>query len=210
MKNIIGIFIAALLFSPFLQADDDCISCTNSIQVIDRSLDQNISALNQVSERNKVRVDLVESKISYGMLGISAGRAKIYLTVSDGKLVDLNIDAKVGVLGINTELSQKITIDKLMRGQPLEFFMDGAPQATLRVRAGANFSETGGIATIEIWNGRSYDIETVHVSKNLGNQYKIYQGTQVARSNEITGLSINMRGMSVSSMYVGGYKIQTR
>tara|TARA_R110000868_G_scaffold378945_1_gene644592 strand:+ start:3845 stop:4474 length:630 start_codon:yes stop_codon:yes gene_type:complete len=209
MKNIIGLFIATLLFTPTLKADDDCITCTNTLQVVDRSLEQNIDALNQVSEANKVRVDLIEAKISYGMLGIGAGRAKIYLTVSEGKLVDLNIDAKVGVLGINSDINQKITIDKLKRGQPLEFFMDGAAQPTLRVRPAPGFSEIGGVATIEIWNGSSYDKETINISKNIGSQYKIYHGN-VARTNEVTGLSINMRGMSVSSMYVGGYKIETR
>ncbi|MBH47894.1 MAG: hypothetical protein CME71_06950 [Halobacteriovorax sp.] len=209
MKNIIGLFIAILLFTPVLKAEDDCISCANTLQVIDRGLEQNINALNQVSEANKVRVDLIEAKISYGMLGIGAGRAKIYLTVSDGKLVDLNIDARVGVLGINSDISQKVTIDRLKRGQPLEFFMDGAAQPTLRVRPGQGFNEAGGVATVEIWNGRSYDKETINISKNLGNQYKIYHGN-VARTNEVTGLSINVRGMSVSSMYVGGYKIETR
>ena len=209
MKNIIGLFIATLLFTPTLKADDDCISCSNTLQVVDRGLEQNINSLNQVSEANKVRVDLIEAKISYGMLGISAGKAKIYLTISEGKLVDLNIDARVGVLGINSDINQKVTIDRLKRGQPLEFFMDGADQPTLRVRPSPGFSETGGTATIEIWNGRSFDKETINISKTIGNQYKIYHG-DVARTNEVTGLSINVRGMSVSSMYVGGYKIQTR
>lgn len=207
------IMLFSLLMSsliPFAHADQDCVTCTVSEnQLANRRLFGNIDQLNQVVEANKERVDLVEASISYGFLGIGVGKAQIYLTISEGKLVDLNVDAKVGILGINSDIKQKVTIDRLKRGQPLEFYLDGATNPSLRIRPAAGFSEAGGTATIEIWNGREYKKETINISSALGNKYKVYQGN-VARTNEVTGVSINMRGMSVSDMYVGSYKIETR
>lgn len=208
--NIFFVTLFTLGSFSLVSAEDDCVVCTTSnLSILSQESANNISQLNQISEANKVRVDLAEARISYGMFGISAGRAKIYLTISEGKLVDLNIDARVGMLGINEDIKQKITIDQLKRGQPLEFSMDGADRPTLRIRPSAGFSETGGSATLEIWNGSKYEKETINISKSLGGQYKVYQGN-VARTNEVTGLSINMRGMSISGMYIGNYKIETR
>ena len=207
------IMLFALLMSsiiPFSYADEDCVTCSVSQnQLSNRDFNQNLDQLNQVVEASKERVDLVEASISYGFLGIGVGKAKIYLTISEGKLVDLNVDAKVGILGINSDIKQKVTIDRLKRGQPLEFFLDGATQPSLRIRPGAGFSERGGTATIEIWDGEEYKKETINISSALGSQYKVYQGS-VARTNEVTGVKINMRGMSVADMYVGSYKIETR
>tara|TARA_R110002049_G_scaffold93482_5_gene231062 strand:+ start:3568 stop:4170 length:603 start_codon:yes stop_codon:yes gene_type:complete len=191
-------------------ADDDCINCSVSeTQLSNRSLTENIEQLNQVSELNKERVDLLDASVSYGFLGVGVGRAKIYLTISEGKIVDLNVDAKVGILGINSEVKKKVTIDRLMRGQPLEFYLDGADQPSLRIRPSAGFSETGGSATVEIWDGEEFQSEDINITSRLEGEYKIYKDS-VARSNEVTGLKINMRGMSIPSMYVNSYKIETR
>ncbi len=208
------IMLFSLLMSsilPFAYADEDCVgNCSVSeSQISNRSIMRNIDQLNQVVEANKERVDLTEAAITYGFLGMGVGKAKIFLTISDGKLVDLNVDAKVGILGINSDIKQKVTIDRLKRGQPLEFYMDGATRPSLRIRPAAGFSEMGGTATIEIWDGDEYKKETINISSSLGEKYKVYQGN-VTRTNEVTGIKINMRGMSVSDMYVGSYKIETR
>lgn len=189
----------------------DCIGvCHNSsVPFLDLGTRDNILVLDYISELNKERVDLAEAKITYSSLGIGVGKAQIFLTIRDGQLVDLNIDAKVGILGINSEIKQKITIDQLIRGQPLEFFMEGASQPTLRVRPAQGFSKKGGGATLEIWDGEKYVKETISISDQIGNRYKIYHGN-VQTSNEVTGLSINMIGTNVSRMYVGRYKIKTR
>ena len=189
----------------------DCVGvCLNtSVPFLDQGTQKNISMLNQVSESNKVRVNLAEAKITYSGLGIGVGRAQIFITVSEGQLVDLNIDAKVGILGINSEIKQKITINQLMLGQPLEFFMEGASRPTLRVRPGPSFSKRGGTATLEIWDGEKYIKEIISISDRIGNRYKIYHGNVQTR-NEVTGLSVNMFGSSISRMYVGRYKIKTR
>lgn len=189
----------------------DCVGdCHNSsVPFLDLGTQDNISMLNQVSESNKIRVDLAEAKIAYSSLGIGVGRAQIFITIRDGQLVDLNIDAKVGILGVNSEIKKKVTIDQLMLGQPLEFFMEGASRPTLRVRPGPSFSKKGGTATLEIWDGEKYIKEIISISDRIGNRYKIYHGNVQTR-NEVTGLSINMFGSSISRMYVGRYKIKTR
>lgn len=212
MKSFINASLVLLLiFAAQSIRAEDCIGvCSNAdLQIMDRQATANINALNQVSESNKVRVDLAEAKITYSALGIGAGRAKIFLTVSEGKLVDLNIDASVGMLGINSDIKQKITIDQLMRGRPLEFSMDGAERPTLRVRPKPGFNEKGGVAIMEIWDGDRYRSEEVSISDSRGGRYKIYHGA-VSQTNEVTGLKINMNGTSISRMYVRSYSIQTR
>lgn len=212
LKKLNIFFVTLITLSSFslVSAEDDCVVCTTSnLSILSQGSANNISQLNQISEANKVRVDLAEARISYSRIGLSAGRAKIFLTISEGKLVDLNIEARVGMLGINEDIKKKVTIDRLKRGQPLEFSMGGAERPTLRIRPSAGFSETGGTTVIEIWNGSKYEKETINISKSLGNQYKVYQGN-VATTNEVTGISINMRGMSISDMYIGNYKIETR
>lgn len=212
MKSFINASLLLLmLFAAQSIKAEDCIGvCSNAdLQILDRQTSANIEALNQVSEQNKVRVDLAEAKITYSFLGVGAGTAKIFLTVSDGKLVDLNIDARVGMLGFNEDIKQKITIDQLMRGRPLEFSMDGAAQPALRVRPKPGFNEKGGIAILEIWDGERYKKEEVSISDSLGGQYKIYHGS-VARTNEVTGLRINMDGTSIPRMRVRHYAIETR
>lgn len=192
-------------------ADEDCLGncAVSETQLSNRGFLQNVNQLNQVVEASKERVDLAEASITYGFLGVGVGKAQIYLTISDGKLVDLNVDAKVGILGINSDIKQKVTVDQLKSGRPLEFSIDGAERPSMRIRPSAGFSERGGSATLEIWDGRRYKTETIHISSSLGGKYKVYQGS-VSRTNEVTGLKINMRGMSLPSMYVGSYQIETR
>lgn len=212
MKSFINASVVLLLiFAAQSIRAEDCVGvCSNAdLQILDRQATANIEALNQVSERNKVRVDLAEAKITYSFLGVGAGSAKIYLNISEGKIVDLNIDARVGMLGFNEDIKQKITIDQMMRGRPLEFSMDGAAQPALRVRPKAGFNEKGGVAVLEIWDGQRYKKEEVSISNSLGGNYKIYHGS-VARTNEVTGLKINMDGTSIASMRVRNYSIQTR
>ncbi|PIP90729.1 MAG: hypothetical protein COW01_13120 [Bdellovibrionales bacterium CG12_big_fil_rev_8_21_14_0_65_38_15] len=206
---LFSLLISSIITSAFAVENLVGACSLGASQLINRDLLAQLEQLSQVAEASKERVDLVEASVSYGFLGIGVGKAKIYLTISEGKIVDLNVDAKVGILGINSDIKQKVTIDRLKRGQPLEFFLEGARQPSLRIRPGTGFSETGGTATIEIWDGEEYKKETISISSSLGNKYKVYQGN-VARTNEVTGVKINMRGMNISDMYVGSYKIETR
>ncbi len=192
-------------------ADEDCAGncAVSETQLSNRSLSQNLEQLNQVSELNKEQVDLIDASISYGFIGLGVGRAKIYLTINAGKIVDLNVDAQAGILGVNREYKKKVTIDRLKHGEPLELKLNGAARASLRIRPSASFSETGGAATVEIWDGHRYKEETIVISSALSPNYKVYQDT-LHSENEVTGLAINIRGMSMSSMYVHNYKIETR
>jgi hypothetical protein len=161
-----------------------------------------------VIESNKKRVDLLKSKITYSALGIGVGKADIYLTEKDGKIVDLNVYAKVGVLGINETIKQKVTIDQLKAGQPLKFEMAGGRRPVLIIQPEADFDEEGGWATLKIWDGSRYRTEKIAMFKN-GGKFKAYKHS-VAAKNQITGLDVNMNGMSISSMHVRKYKIKTR
>ncbi|MCO4794384.1 MAG: hypothetical protein KC493_11760 [Bacteriovoracaceae bacterium] len=164
--------------------------------------------LQEVVEANKKRVDLLQAKISYSFAGIGVGKADVFLMEKEGKIVDLNVYAKVGVLGINQEIKQKVTIDQLKAGQPLEFEMDGGDRPVLVIEPSADFDENGGWATLKIWNGNRYDTEKIAMFKK-GGKFKAFKET-LEDEDQITGLDVNMNGMSVPSMYVRRYKIKTK
>lgn len=189
--------------------DGDCIHCGNQLTGSPLSQIREATAgIDAAIEANKKRVDLLKSKITYSALGIGVGNADIYLTEKDGKIVDLNVYAKVGVLGINETIKQKVTIDQLKAGYPLKFEMAGGERPVLIIEPEADFDEEGGWATLKIWDGSRYRTEKIAMFKDTG-KFKAYQNS-VAPKNQITGLDVNMNGMSISSMYVRKYKLKTR
>lgn len=216
MKQLLGLFaiffITSFVGVSVVNADEDCIgqcySDSNFDILHERSL-RNLEQLNNIVEKNKTRVNLVDAKVTYSFAGIGVGKASIYLMVKDGKLVDFNIDATVGVLGVKEDIKQKVTIDRLLKGDALQFYMRGADKPVLRVLANKGFGEQGGSATIEIWDGKKYRKELITIGHIKGDEYKLYLGAAQA-TNEVTDLSINISGMSIKSMHVSSYKIKTK
>lgn len=193
--------------SSAFNSDEDCVHCGNEVTGSPYSQVSEATADIQAAiEASKRRVDLMKSDITWGTFGIGVGKADVYLTESEGKIVDLNVYAKVGVLGINETIKQKVTIDQLMAGQPLQFEMRGGNQPTLIIDPEADFDENGGWATLKIWNGSSYDTEKIAMFRDNG-KWKAYSGTRTP-SKVIKGLDIRMSGMSVASMHVSRYKIK--
>lgn len=207
MKKIIIALILCMspLKSAFADVSEACMANSNSLS---QDVYQSIENLLQASAASTRKVDLTTARITYGSLGIGAGQANIFLNISEGKIVDLSISARVGMLGINTTIDEKVTITDLMQGEALRFYMDGAAQPALKVTPNRGFGEHGGSATLEIWNGERYLKETIVISDQRGGTYKAYLNS-VASANVVTGMKVNMRGYSVSDMYVGSYSINT-
>lgn len=201
---ILGLILVLQLLSPM--AFGDCLQ-NNFIDPLEE-ITQATSDLVEVVEANKKREDLMQANITYSFADIGVGKADIFLTTKDGKIVDLNVYAKVGVLGINQEIKQKVTIDQLMDGEPLSFEMEGGDRGVLVVQPEADLDENGGWATLKIWDGDRYLTEKIAIVKENG-KFKIYKDT-VKPKNQVTGLKVNMGGMSIPSMYVRKYKIKTR
>lgn len=196
----------SLPVNSILAQSQPCAYC--ELTILDGFSEANVSELRDISERNKERVDLAVAKVTYGFLGIGVGRPVFYLNIKDNKIVDFNLEGEVGVLGINRNFSRRITIDQLKAGVPLEFSVGDSPRAALRIRPSENFDEYGGQVTIEVWNGRGYDSEVAHISAVSG-RFRVYKD-RVASENEVTGLDINVRGMSIPNIYVHSYRIRTR
>lgn len=211
MKLKLAVIMSLLISTAYAEQQQElnvrCIASSSFGGFQSEALATNVLDLFAVSESAKRRVDLTNARITYGMFGVGAGNAAIYLNVSDGKIVDLNIDATVGMLGMNSHIKEKITISELMDGDPLQFYMEGSDKPALKVTPSSDFGETGGKATLEIWDGDRYKKETIVISKASGD-YKVYLNS-VATSNRISGIKINMRGYSIPNMYVDSYSINT-
>ncbi len=188
-------------------SDGDCIECSNQLTGSPlEQLNQATAGIEQAIEANKRRVDLMKTNITWGFLGLDVGKADVYLMEKEGKIVDLNVYAKVGVLGINSEIKQKVTLDQLMAGEPLKFNMEGSNRAVLIIEPEADFDAEGGWATLKIWDGSSYKTEKIAIFKQNG-KWKSFKGT-VHPSKVIKGLDIHMSGMSIPAMHVKKYKIK--
>jgi hypothetical protein len=162
----------------------------------------------EVVEATKDKEKLMDAKIKYGFIGLNVGNATIYLNTSEGKIVDLNVDANINVVGLVKErIQQRITLYQIKRGRPLKFQMQGSERGVLIVQPGNDMNEYGGSATLKIWNGSKYSNVDIVIRK-VNDKFRFFK---VAGNKEkkITGLSVTMGGTNISRMFVSKYKIQT-
>ncbi|MFT6071385.1 MAG: hypothetical protein ACJAT2_000567 [Bacteriovoracaceae bacterium] len=167
------------------------------------------ASLRKVVEAAKEKENLMKADIKYGFIGLNVGKATIYLNTSEGKIVDLNVDADVNVVGLVKEkIQQKITLGQIKRGDPLKFQMAGSNRGVLIVQPGKDMNENGGSAVLKIWDGSKYSLEKIMITRVNGR----FQVNKVSGRSEkkITGLSVTMGGTNVSKMYVSKYKIKTK
>jgi hypothetical protein len=187
---------------------ENCLAQEN-FHIIDSYGMNSLLDLIEVSEANKKKQDIIKAKITYGFFGVGVGDADIFLTTKDGKIVDLNVSAKVGILGINSYIKQKVRIDQLIAGQPLEFKMEGGNQAVLIIQPDADFSENGGWASLKVWDGTRYSINRIAITqgKSGSTDYQAYHNN-ISPSDRVKGLSILMRGSNIPKMYVEKFTIE--
>jgi len=154
----------------------------------------------------KTKQELMKADITYGGLGLGVGTANIYFNTKDGKIVDLNIVADVGILGFKDRIHPMITLDQILAGEPLVFRMNGSNRGVLIVQPLEDMTAEGGSALLNIWNGKSYIQELISIKKVNG-EFKAYS-IKDKKAKKIKRIKINMGGMSIPSMYVRGYKIK--
>lgn len=156
------------------------------------------------------KVDFMKARITYGKyLPIGVGSVDVYLMVDAyNDIVSLNVHGNIGVLGVTEELSEEISIGRLLRGESLEFGMRGSTRDILEIEPSRDFSITGGDAVLKIWNGSQFKKENIRFTKT-SKGYQAYKISNSGSKKIITGLSINMRGYNISKMYVGKYELKT-
>ncbi|MBK25290.1 MAG: hypothetical protein CME70_14945 [Halobacteriovorax sp.] len=154
----------------------------------------------------KTKQELMKADITYGGLGLGVGTADIYFNTKDGKIVDLNIVADVGILGFKERIHPMITLDQILAGEPLVFRMNGSNRGVLIVQPLEDMTAQGGSALLNIWNGKSYTQELISIKK-INGEFKAYS-IKDKKAKKIKRIKINMGGMSIPSMYVRGYKIK--
>ncbi len=155
-------------------------------------------------------IEFMTARITHGrLIPIKVGTAKISLKVDYyDEIQSLNVNARVGILGITEDIKENVTISELLRGDSLEFGMRGADKDILEIVPSREFETTGGEATLKIWNGSFFETEKINIKKtNSG--YKAYKVTKSGSLKRIIGLNINMRGYNIATMYVGKYELLT-
>jgi len=175
------------------------------------------------------RQQLLDAEITFGSLGLGAGRSKLGLELVDGKIVNLVIDTNVKMAGVNFERMQnKININDFRNGRTLTFKMDGADHPALVITPGSGFTNRGGRVSIKTWTGRLdsqrrpiYTEPTLlYIGANNQNRYSLYKAPSASSSlgqitqanNRVTGLKINMRGnpFRVETLYAHSYRVRTQ
>lgn len=203
---LISILQSSYAFVPRLNPFSDCIFTKdkNPYEI----LVADTRDLREIVDFTKKKEQLMQADITYGGLGLRVGTADIYLNTSDGKIVDLNIVADVGVLGFNERIHPRVTIDQMLAGQPLEFRMNGSDRGVLIVQPLGDMTEHGGTAMLNVWNGKDYDQEVVSIRKENG-KFVAARG-EVTSGKKIDHLKIRMGGYSIPNMYVKNYNIKTK
>jgi hypothetical protein len=207
MKSILAtVALMMAVISPAMAFENNCLDNPTNLE---QEVVESVSDLMEVVEANKIRQDLMTAKIQYGILAIGVGDADIFLTTKGGKIVDLNVYAEVGILGINSVIQQKVTINQLKAGTALKFEMAGGNKPVLIIEPEADFDEKGGWAQLKIWDGSSYKVERIAISQG-GNEQGDYKGfhNNISSNDQIKGLKVHMRGASIPKMYVKGFEIQ--
>lgn len=208
MKNLKKSLLLVSLLSLISLTANASLICTASVANLSKVIEKQTAGLRKVVEASKKKEVLMNAKIKYGFVGLNVGNATIYLTTSEGKIVDLNVDAKVNVIGlVKEDIKQKITLSQIKAGSALKFQMAGSNRGVLIVQPEAGMNEYGGNATLKIWDGKKYSLVKIKVRKVNG---KFQVDKVIGKSSKkITGLSVTMGGTSVSSMSVSKYKIKT-
>jgi len=161
-------------------------------------------------EKIEKREDILEAKIFYTFARI--GKADIYFnTTEDGKILDLNVEAKLGIGNANFNISEKVRLDQLKSGQELAFSIEGSADPILKLSVDPDFDENGGWATLKVKSGNDleYSEENIAIQK-VGDHFLAYKDG-ISPELEISGLSIKMKTTLIpSKMGVKSYKIKLK
>jgi hypothetical protein len=147
---------------------------------------------------------LAKIEVTHGRWGLGVGNGSAFIkTDSNDNIQELSIDVSVGLLGINSRIKQKISISSLLSGKALKFYMDGAKKPSLKIQPSDSFTKTGGSAKFMVLNSKGgYESTSVSISKDRWGTYTIKKGR-----SEVNNIKVNMRGLNISTMYVGSYSL---
>ena len=141
---------------------------------------------------------------------INAGKAKVYVTKVDGK-----IDVRLNALGIKRSFKDRLSVEDLMAGKSVEFYAErdesnnGIGNPLLVITPEAGFSESGGGATLKILKADGeYANEQIYVG-SVENDFRAMKGRS-SSGREISGLNINVKGLSLKSLHTDSYTLNTK
>jgi hypothetical protein len=203
MSLICALFIS---LSSIAKADSVSTETLDRMQIFADQAEERFLFLDQQAEKNNSSSYSISSiSIGYGAMDVGAGSGRVNVeTNSAGKLLKVSVKAEVGMLGMESTISQSISIANLKAGKTLEFTMDGSSSAVMKITPQAGFGDFGGKAQIKINTTSGWKTENVEILRGQKTgKYFIWQG-----SNTVDKISINMRGYSVAAMKVGFYELE--
>lgn len=206
MSKLLTFFLVLCSFSTFasLQLEQELLNDAFVSEVgMERASEMFYDELELEKEAQGVQT-LASIKVTHGRFGIGVGSGKAYIkTDINDNIKELSIDVLVGLLGIKSRIKQNISIDSLLSGKSLKFYMDGAKKPSLKIKPSDSFTSTGGSAKFMVLNSKGgYNSTSVSISKDKSGAYTIKKG-----KSEVKNIEVNMRGLNLSTMYVDSYSL---
>jgi hypothetical protein len=147
------------------------------------------------------------ANINVFLMGAKVGLGKLEIDTNTGdEIKKLTLDLKVKILGIDLDrIKQSLSISDLLRGKELEFYMQGNPDPTLKIKAQRSFTKKGGNILIRYLTSQGWKSMTAEIDLN-GRTGK-YATYNTSNSSRINGLNVNLKGWRISTLKVKSVEI---
>jgi len=147
--------------------------------------------------------------LGYGQLDINAGFGNMYVTTDTrSRLQSVSLDVTAGFFGIKHQIKYSETIANLSSGKPIDFYMEGGSKPVLKLKSNGRFDASqGGKLNFSALKSSGYETTSIKIMKeSLSNRFFLFDS-----SDRIIGdIGINMRGYSISAMYIGRYELNLK
>jgi hypothetical protein len=144
--------------------------------------------------------------LGYGKLDVSSGGGWLNVGVDkDNKLTRISIDVSAGMFGVNEDIKETMSINELLSGKTMNFYMSGAIEPVLKITPLAGFSKNGGKVKFSVRKSDGFYYEIIEIARGSKTQdFYIWKGNEI-----IEEIAVNMRGGKAATMYVGWYELVT-
>jgi hypothetical protein len=152
------------------------------------------------------KYSITNINLGYGKLDMSSGNGDLLAQVdAKNNLEKISIDVDAGMLGVNQNIKQSLSLKELTSGKTMMFYMDGAIEPIMKITSMAGFNSQGGKVKISVRKYDGFHYQIVELAKNKSEQFRIWK-----EDNRINEIAINVRGYNFANMYVGWYELVTK
>jgi len=151
-------------------------------------------------------ISMAAIDLGYGKLDINAGSGHLKALVdNNNRLVGISVNAYASLLGIDAKINEYLDVPSLAKGEPLNFYMNGAKSAILVVKALGGFGVNGGKLKFSVLESDGYHSTILEVERGASTkQFRVYKDQQM-----INQINLNIRGYSIADMLIGWYELKS-